>query len=152
MAQCFLLKGLLKHFMCFCGHFTEMETKSQADSLFGTVRHHNFMRGAWHHLGELTTQARTTFYGNAYLATDSWRVQLHSPSGEHSTTITKSSPKPVWFFWVPPHIYIRSHTLFCLQSRQQRCLQVQGDQDPKKIHRIRLLPQVSTISTVTLCH
>jgi len=32
-------------------------------------------------LGELTTQARTTFYGDVRLATDSWRVQLHSPSG-----------------------------------------------------------------------
>ena len=80
-AQCFLLKGPLKHFMCFCGRFSEMETKSQADSLFGTVRHHDFARGAWQHLGELKTQAHTTFYGNVYLATDSWRVQLHSPSG-----------------------------------------------------------------------
>ena len=80
-AQCFLLKGLLKHFMCFFGRFSEMETKSQADSLFGTVRHHDFTRGAWQHLGELTTQARTIFYGDIRLATDSWRVQLHSPSG-----------------------------------------------------------------------
>jgi hypothetical protein len=50
MAQCFLLKGLLKHFMRFCGRFSEIETKSQADSLFGMVRHHDFMRGAWQHL------------------------------------------------------------------------------------------------------
>jgi len=42
MAQCFLLKGLLKHFMCFCGRFSETDTKSQADSLFGMVRHHDF--------------------------------------------------------------------------------------------------------------
>jgi len=26
-------------------------------------------------LGELTTQARTIFYGDVHLATDSWRVQ-----------------------------------------------------------------------------
>ena len=80
-AQCFLLKGLFKNFMCFCGRFSEMETKSQADSLFGTVRHHDFARGAWQHLGELTTQARTTFHSDVRLPTDSWRMQLHSPSG-----------------------------------------------------------------------
>jgi hypothetical protein len=45
-AQCFLFKGLLKHFMCFCGRFSETETKAQADSLFSTVRHHDFPRGA----------------------------------------------------------------------------------------------------------
>jgi len=73
-AQCFLLKGLLKHFMCFCGRFSETETKSQSDSLFGTVRYHDFTREAWQHLGELTTQARTNFYGHVRLATDSWRV------------------------------------------------------------------------------
>ena len=61
--------------------FPETETKSQADSLFGTVRHHDFARGAWQHLGELTTQARTTFYVDVRLATDWWRVQLHSPIG-----------------------------------------------------------------------
>jgi len=69
-AQCFLLKGLFKHFMCFCGRFSEMETKSQADSLFGTVRHHDFTKGAWQHLGELTTPAHTTFYGDVRLGTD----------------------------------------------------------------------------------
>jgi len=61
--------------------FSETETKSQADLLFGTVRHHDFTRGAWQYLGEFTTQARTTFYSDVHLATDSWRVQLHSPSG-----------------------------------------------------------------------
>ena len=80
-AQCFLLKGLLKHFMCFCGRFYETETKSQADSLFGMVRHHNLARGTWQYLGELTTQTHTNFYGDVRLATYSWRVQLHSPSG-----------------------------------------------------------------------
>ena len=73
-AQCFLLKGLLKHFMCFCGRFSETETKSQADSLFGTVWHHDFVKEAWQHLGELTIQAGTTFYGDVCLTTDSWRV------------------------------------------------------------------------------
>ena len=43
-AQCFLLKGLLKHFMCFRGRFYQTETKYEADSLFGTVRHHDFAR------------------------------------------------------------------------------------------------------------
>ena len=80
-AQCFLLKGPLKHFMCFYGRFSEMETKSQADSLFGMVRHHDFTRGACQHFGQLTTEAHTTFYGDVRLATDSWRVHLHSPSG-----------------------------------------------------------------------
>jgi len=70
----------LKHFICFCGPFSETETKSQADSLFGTVRHHDFARGALQHLGELTTQAGTNFYGDVRLATESWRVQLHSSS------------------------------------------------------------------------
>ena len=76
--------------------------QSQADSLFSTVRHHDFARGAWQHLGELTTQARTTFYSDVRLAADSWRVQLHSPSGgtlNYATTIRKSSPKPVQFFF-----------------------------------------------------
>jgi len=67
--------------MCFCGLFSETETKSQADSLFGTVIHRDFARGAWQHLGELTTQARTTFYGDIRRAADSCRVQLRSPSG-----------------------------------------------------------------------
>jgi len=71
-AQCVHLKGLLKHFMCFSGRFSKTETKPQADSLFSTVRHHNFTRGAWQHLGELTTQARTTFYGHVRLVTDPW--------------------------------------------------------------------------------
>jgi hypothetical protein len=39
----------LKHFMCFCGRFFKTETKSQVDSLFSTVRHHDFARGTWQH-------------------------------------------------------------------------------------------------------
>ena len=79
-AQCFLLKGFLKYFLCFCGRFCGMETKSQADSLLGTVRYHDFARGAWQHLGELT-KSNTNLNGDIRLATDSWREQLHSPSG-----------------------------------------------------------------------
>jgi len=80
-AQCFLLMGLLKHFVCFCGRFSETETKFQTDLLFSMVRHNDFASRAWQHLGELTTQARTTFCGDVCLATDSWRLQIHSPSG-----------------------------------------------------------------------
>jgi hypothetical protein len=76
-----LVYGSVLPFMCFCGRISETEIKSQAHSLFGTVRHHDFAREAWQHLGELTTQARTTFYGDVRYATDSWRVQLRSPCG-----------------------------------------------------------------------
>jgi hypothetical protein len=45
-------------------------------------------------------------------------------------------------FW---RIYIRTHTLFCLQARQQRCLQVQEDQEhPQVVQILCLIPQVST--------
>jgi len=97
-AQCFLLKGLLKHFMCFCGCFSETETKSQADSLFGMVRHHDFTRGAWQHKPVQPSTAMS-----AWLLTCEGCNYTHL-AGEHSTTIRKSSPKPVWFFWVPPRM------------------------------------------------
>jgi len=54
-------------------------------------------------LGELTTQARTIFYGDVRLDTDSWRVQLHSPSGGtfnyDSEAVSEASPV---FLGVPP--------------------------------------------------
>jgi len=47
-------------------------------------------------LEELTTQGRTIFYGDVHLATDSWRVQLHSPSGGKlnydSEALSEASP------------------------------------------------------------
>ena len=115
-AQCFLLKGLLKHFICFCGRFSETKTKSQADSLFGTVRHHDSTSGAWQHLGELTTQARTTFYGDVrWLQTFEGCNYTHL-AGKHSTTIRKSSPKSVRVFWVRP----RTQTVTITLTKYQR--------------------------------
>ena len=103
-AQCFLLKGILKHLICFCDRFSETETKSQADSLFGTVIHRDFARGAWQHLGELTTQACTTFYGDIRRAADSWRVQLHLPSGGTLNYDLEELPEASPVFFGSPHV------------------------------------------------
>jgi hypothetical protein len=62
-------------------------------------------------LEELTTQARTTFYGivplSAWLVTREWCNYTHL-AREHSTTIRKSSPKSVRFF-LGPRTYIKIH-------------------------------------------
>jgi hypothetical protein len=93
-AQCFLLKGLLKHFMCFCGCFSETETKSQADSLLGTVRHHNFARGAWQHK---PVQSST--------ATSAWLLTLEGCNYTHLAGNTqlrlgRAPRSQSGFFWV----------------------------------------------------
>ena len=87
--------------MCFCGRFSETETKSQADSLFGTVRHHNFVRGVWQHKPVQPFTVMST-----WLLTREGCNYTHL-AGEHSTTIRKCFRRPVQFFWDPPS-YVRN--------------------------------------------
>jgi len=100
-AQCFLLMGLLKHFVCFCGRFSETETK------FKQIR-----CSVWSDITILQAELDSTWENwqhkpvqpsavtSAWLLTREGCKYTHL-AGEHSTMIRKSSPKPVRIFWVP---------------------------------------------------
>ena len=113
-AQYFLLKGPLKHFMCFCVRFSETETISQAvrcsvrsDITISQQELDNTWEN-WQHKPVQFSMATST-----WLLTHEGCNYTH-PAGEHSTTIRKRSRKPVRFFWVLPRILLCYLWLFRL--------------------------------------
>jgi hypothetical protein len=102
MAQCFFLKGRLKHFTCFCGHFSETETNLK-----------QFCCSLWSDITILWEELDNTWENWQYkpvqpsMATSCWLLTRKGCNytrlvGGHSTTISKSSPKPVWFYLGTP--------------------------------------------------
>ena len=111
-AQCFLLKGRLKYFMCFCGCFSKMEKNLkqihcsvQSDIMISRKELDN----TWENWQHKPIQPSTVM--SAWLLTHEGCNYTHL-AREHSTTIRTSSPKPVRFFLGPPLYYKEKHRSF----------------------------------------
>ena len=103
-AQCFLLKDLSKHFMCFCGCFSE--TEKNLRQIRCSVR--SCITVSWEELDNTWENwqhkpVQPSMATSACLLTREGCIYTHL-AGEHLTTIRKSSPKPVRFFGVRLHI------------------------------------------------
>ena len=105
--------------------------KSEADLLFGTVRHHYFASGARQ---QKPVEASTAT--SAWLLSHEGYIYTHL-AGEHSTTIRKSSPKPGRFFGGRP-------------SYKMTICSLQGIVHRNRCNDLRLTPQHPEKGTLPL--